>query len=81
MPREQPWTKRPPPEPFDVGRFLRAAGVRSYPYEQDHQTPEITGLWWDDEQEFFGRGGDELTYTICGHWGTLARVMPTWPFR
>jgi hypothetical protein len=79
MARRQRPTKRCTPEPFDVGRFMRAAGFQGYPYEQDHQPPEITWLWWDGEQEFFGRRGDELTYTFCGDWDTLARVMETWP--
>jgi hypothetical protein len=79
MPRRQQPTKRFTSEPFDLGRFMRAAGYLSYPYEQDHQTPEITWLWWDSEQVFFGRRGEELLYMDWCTWDTLARAMETWP--
>jgi hypothetical protein len=79
MARRQRATKRFTPESFDLGRFMRAAGYRSYPYEQEHQTPEVTWPWWDDEQVFFGRRGEELLYMDWCTWDTLARAMVTWP--
>jgi hypothetical protein len=79
MARRQQRRERPTPAPFDLGRFMRAAGFRSFPYEEENKTSDVTWLWWDAAFVRFGRRGEDFIYEDIGGWDTLAHAMQTWP--